>query len=97
VRGLQAPRQTVPRPSSALSNLGRSPCPAIPGMERYVTNIFIDRRKQTARSAAHEHDPTPAEIQRWEDDGGAVSPPPAPIKKSAEQQVREPLRELVAA
>ena len=68
-------------------------------MERNVTNLFIDGLKQTARSAEHEHEhgPTPAEIQRWEDDGGAVSPPPAPTKKSAERHVREPLHELVAA
>lgn len=62
-----------------------------------MTNLVIDRLKQTARSAAHEHGPTPAEIQRWEDDGGAVFSAPAPTKKSADRHVREPLRELVAA
>src|SRR5881227_955622 len=76
LRGSQAPRQTVRRSSSALSNLGRSACPAIPGMERNVTNPLIDRLIQAARPGWHDHAPTPAEIQRWEDDGGAILPDP---------------------
>jgi hypothetical protein len=74
VRGSQAPRQTVRRPSSALSNLGRRACPAIPGMERKVTSPFIDNLMQAARPGSHSHAPNPAEIQRWEDDGGAIFP-----------------------
>src|ERR1700686_3177910 len=74
VRGSQAPRQTVRRPSSALSNLGRRACPAIPGMERNVTNPFIDNLMKAARPGSHSHAPSPVEIQRWEDDGGAIFP-----------------------
>jgi hypothetical protein len=43
-------------------------------MERNVTNPFIDKLMQAARPGSHSHAPTPAEIQRWEDDGGAIFP-----------------------
>jgi hypothetical protein len=50
-------------------------------MERNVTNSSIDRLNNRAdrlnnriRPVAHEHAPTPTEIQRWEDDGGAILP-----------------------
>jgi hypothetical protein len=43
-------------------------------MERKVTNSFINHPNQKPRSGAHDHAPTAAEIQRWEDDGGAILP-----------------------
>ena len=48
-----------------------------------MTLPLVDFLKQTGRSASHEHDPTPAEIQRWEDDGGALLPDPTPRDRVA--------------
>jgi hypothetical protein len=64
-------------------------------MERNVTNPFIDRLERKARSGPHTHGPTPAEIQRWEDDGGAVRPDPRP--RHTERHHHEPLGERAAA
>ncbi len=45
-------------------------------MERNVTNRLIDRLSQVPVSRPHSHAPTRDEIQRWEDDGGAILPEP---------------------
>jgi hypothetical protein len=63
-------------------------------MERNVTNPFIERLNQVPASRPHSHDPTPAEIQRWENDGGAVLPNPLP-RREREHHSHEP--ELAAA
>jgi hypothetical protein len=47
-------------------------------MERNVTNPSIDRLNKKPCSGAHTHAPTRDEIQRWEDDGGAILPEPLP-------------------
>jgi hypothetical protein len=64
-------------------------------MERNVTNPFIDRLNQIPASRPHSHDPAPAEIQRWEDDGGTVLPDPPP--RQVEWHHRDEHAELAAA
>lgn len=59
-------------------------------MERKMTNFSfqttaIDCRTQMTGSASSDSDLTPLEIQRWEDDGGAVLADPRPQKKQAFQ------------
>ena len=43
-------------------------------MERCVSNHLIKSLNQSGHSELHDHGPTAAEIQRWEDDGGAIAP-----------------------
>ena len=55
-------------------------------MERNMTSplfttTITDRWMQAARAASADHDLTPIEIQRWEDDGGAVGPEVRPRTK----------------
>ena len=64
-------------------------------MERNVTNPFTDRLKQTSRPVTHSHAPTPAEIQRWENDGGAILPDKPPHR--TERHHRDEHAELAAA
>jgi hypothetical protein len=66
-------------------------------MERNVTNPFIDRLNHIPASRPHSHDPTPAEIQRWEDDGGAVQADASRLRESAHRHCHEASGELVAA
>src|SRR5437016_2966407 len=66
-----SPSEAAP-PSSALANLGRDTCPAAPGMERTMTIELVHC------PALPDHDVTPIELQRWEDDGGAVAPESRP-------------------
>ena len=47
-------------------------------MERNVTKHTIDCLKEAVCSASPNHGLTLIEIQRWEDDGGAISAGPAP-------------------
>jgi hypothetical protein len=63
-------------------------------MERNVTNPFIDHLNEVPASRPHSHAPTPAEIQRWEDDGGAIRPDPRP---DPERHRHEHEPELAAA
>jgi hypothetical protein len=63
-------------------------------MERKMTKLLIECPKPMARTASHVHGPTPAEIQRWEDDGGAILPDPPP--RHAERHHRDDA-ELAAA
>jgi uncharacterized protein YjiS (DUF1127 family) len=51
--------------AGSLSNLGRSACPAIPGMERNVTNPVNDNPMRIVRPDSHSHAPIAS-------DGGAV-------------------------
>jgi hypothetical protein len=64
-------------------------------MERNVTNFFIDNLTQMPRRGSHSHAPTPAEIQRWEDDGGAILPDKPPHR--TERHRRDDQAELAAA
>jgi hypothetical protein len=64
-------------------------------MERTVTNPFTDRLKQTSRPDTHSHAPSPAEIQRWENDGGSIHPD-KPARRT-ERHHRDEHAELAAA
>jgi hypothetical protein len=66
-------------------------------MERNVTRHFIDCLKQAACSASPNHGLSPLEIQRWEDDGGAIPADAMPRRERAERHFHEPVGELVAA
>ncbi|HEX3537048.1 MAG TPA: hypothetical protein VHU15_09790 [Stellaceae bacterium] len=41
-----------------------------------MTNPFTEYRMEPNRRRPHDHAPTPLELQRWEDDGGAVGSEP---------------------
>ena len=64
-------------------------------MERNVTNPFTEYRTEPSRRPAHDRGPTPLELQRWEDDGGAVRPESSP--RRAERHQHDLPRELAAA
>jgi hypothetical protein len=49
-----------------------------------MTKHTIDHLKQAVCSASPNHGLTPIEIQRWEDDGGAI-----PARRTARRQRRE--------
>ena len=66
-------------------------------MERNVTKHLIDCLKQAACSASPNRGLTPLEIQRWEDDGGAIPTDAMPGRVRAERHRHEPVGELVAA
>ena len=63
-------------------------------MERNVTNPFTEYRNQIAGTALSENSPTWLELQRWEDDGGAVLPDLP--RRGAERRHREPAEKLAA-
>lgn len=65
-------------------------------MERNVTNPFIDNLTQMPRRGSHSHAPTLAEIQRWEDDGGAVLPD-VTTRRRYEPHLGHGIEELAAA
>jgi hypothetical protein len=48
-------------------------------------------------SASPNHGLTPLEIQRWEDDGGAIPADAMPRRERAERHFHEPVGELVTA
>jgi hypothetical protein len=60
-----------------------------------VTKLFTEYRNQTARLGSPERTPTAVEIQRWEDDGGAVGPEPS--LRRVERRYDEPPEERAAA
>jgi hypothetical protein len=64
-------------------------------MERNVTNPFTEYRIEPSHRPAHDRGPTPLELQRWEDDGGAVFSDASP--RPAARHRHELLRELAAA
>src|SRR5215469_14271507 len=72
--GRRLPVRRPRRPSSALANRGRGALPGQSGMERSVSNSLMRNLNRGAASGLHDHSPTEAEIQRWEDDGGAIAP-----------------------
>src|SRR5262249_5672690 len=70
--GMQAPRQGHCLQVLRFSNCGRAACAATKAMERNVTKPVHDYPKHPACQPSSHHGPSPAEIQRWEDDGGAI-------------------------
>jgi hypothetical protein len=66
-------------------------------MERNMTRHLIDCLKQAACSASPNHGLTLIEIQRWEDDGGAIPTDAMPRRERVERHRHEPVGELVAA
>lgn len=65
-------------------------------MERNVTNHNINCIKHAARSASPNHGLTLIEVQRWEDDGGAIPTHRKRIHKP-NQHVEQAEHELAAA
>jgi hypothetical protein len=65
-------------------------------VKRNMTQHIIDCLKQAACSASPNHGLTSLEIQRWEDDGGAILLGAAP-GKSTERRLHEAVGELTAA
>ena len=62
-----------------------------------MTKHFTDCLKHTAGAASPNHGLTPVEIQRWEDDGGAVLPD-APRRVRADRHLHhDEVGELTAA
>jgi hypothetical protein len=66
-------------------------------VERNVTRPFIHHAKYAVCPASPRHGPTPIEIQRWEDDGGAVLADIAPRATCAGHHFDDPVGELAAA
>jgi hypothetical protein len=66
-------------------------------MERNVTEHIIDCLKQAASSASPNHGLTALEIQRWEDDGGAVLANATPRREGADRHLHDAVGELAAA
>jgi hypothetical protein len=64
-------------------------------MERNVTNPFTEYGIQPSRRPSHNQAPTRLELQRWEDDGGAVRAEPS--SRRAERHDRGWPAELAAA
>jgi len=62
-----------------------------------MTKHFIDCLKQAACSASSNCGLTLIEIQRWEDDGGAILADAAPRHARTDWHLHEPVGELVAA
>jgi hypothetical protein len=72
--------------------------PAEPEMEkRNMAKQIIDCLKHAACSASPNHGLTPLEIQRWEDDGGAVLGDAAPRPEKADRRVDNEVGEMAAA
>ena len=87
----------APPPSSALLNSAAAPAPATTGVERNVTKPFIQHAEHAVCPASPKHGPTALDIQRWEDDGGAVFPDITPRSKCAEHHIDDRVVELAAA
>jgi hypothetical protein len=66
-------------------------------MERNVTKHLIDCLKHAACSASPNHGLTLIEIQRWEDDGGAILAELTPRRDGADRHLHNPTGELVTA
>jgi hypothetical protein len=65
-------------------------------MERNVTKHLIDCLKEAIRSASSNHGLTLIEIQRWEDDGGAI-PARSIRRRKTDRHVHEEPHELETA
>jgi hypothetical protein len=63
-------------------------------MERNVRNLFGEYLNEVGRRSSHDHGPTPLDLQRWEDDGGALPPQSS---RRAEGHHHAPAPELAAA
>jgi hypothetical protein len=66
-------------------------------VKRNMTQQIIDCLRHAACSASPNHGLTPLEIQRWEDDGGAILAEPPPRRARAGDHDRECVGELAAA
>ena len=66
-------------------------------MERNVTKHTIDCLKEAVCSASPNHNLTLIELQRWEDDGGAISAGPTPRRQRCVRQDHEEPHELADA
>jgi len=66
-------------------------------MERNMTKHTIDCLKDAVCSASPNHGLTLIEIQRWEDDGGAIPAGPTPRRQRCERHGHEEPHEAVAA
>jgi hypothetical protein len=66
-------------------------------MERNMTKFCIDESKPRTCSASPNHDLIPLEIQRWEDDGGAILTDISPCRQRAGEHRHELVGELAAA
>jgi hypothetical protein len=64
-------------------------------MERNVTNLFTEYLIESSHRSSSDRGPSPLELQRWEDDGGAVLPDLRPSR--AERLDRGWPAELAAA
>jgi hypothetical protein len=65
--------------------------------KRNMAKQIIDRLKHAACSASPNHGLTPLEIQRWEDDGGAVLGDVAPRPEKADRRLHDEVGEMAAA
>jgi hypothetical protein len=63
-------------------------------VKRNMTQYIIDCLKQAACSASPNHGLTPLEIQRWEDDGGAILTEATPCRARTDGHHYEPIGEL---
>ena len=61
-----------------------------------MTQHIIDCLRHAASSALPNHGRTPLEIQRWEDDGGAILAGPSPRLARLGDHDHEPAGELAA-
>jgi len=62
-----------------------------------MTKFCIDDLKQHACSASPNHGLTPLDIQRWEDDGGAILAEPAPWSRRAHRHRHDEMPQMAAA
>jgi hypothetical protein len=97
MRGSQAPRQRQRLQVLRFSNLGHGTRPATSGVQRTMTQHIIDCLKHAACSASPNHGLTPLEIQRWEDDGGAILADAPPRRERVGEHHHEPVGELADA
>jgi hypothetical protein len=66
-------------------------------MERNVTELPIDYLRPEACCVSSNHGPTPIEIQRWDDNGGAIPPDLKLRRKRPSWLFHEEPSELVTA
>jgi hypothetical protein len=65
--------------------------------KRNMTTHILDYLKQAVCSASPNHGVTPIEIQRWEDDGGAILADRPPRPQHCERHVHDAPHELAPA